>query len=100
MYFVALHLQGPAEQYESLFNAIKALGNWSNRIPDCWFLESRASARRIRDTLKPHLKPGDRLFVGQFNQNWAGTGMGEGFPDWMKRRSFEGSVRSTPLTGR
>jgi hypothetical protein len=89
MYFIALTLQGKTSEYEPLYNALKALGPWSNRLPSTWLVESRLSARRIRDLLKPHLKSADRLFVGQFSRNWAGTGMGAGFPDWMTRRSFE-----------
>ena len=89
MYFIAVQLSGPDDQYESLWNAIKALGPWSNRFPTTWFVQSRASARRIRDQLKPHLKAGDRLFVGQFSRNWAGTGMGTQFPEWMGRRAFD-----------
>ena len=90
MYFVAIHVTGPEQDYENLRNAMKALGAWSNRLPNCWIIESRLSARRIRDLLKPHLKDADRLFVGQFvNQNWAGTGMGSGFPEWLNRRSFD-----------
>lgn len=89
MYFVALTLKGPESDYVNLRNAIEALGPWSNRMPACWLVESRLSARKIRDLLKPHLGPGDRLFVGQFGHNWAGTQMGAGFPEWMGRRAFE-----------
>ena len=90
MYFIAMHLTASDESYENLRNAMKALGAWSNRLPNCWIVESKLSARRIRDLLKPHLKDTDRLFVGQFvNQNWAGTGMGSGFPEWLNRRSFD-----------
>ena len=35
--------------------AIKTMGNWSNRIPGAWLLESETSARRIRDHLKQFL---------------------------------------------
>lgn len=89
MYFIALRLQKPWEEYENLENAIKALGPWSNRLETTWLVESRLSSRTIRDLLKPHIQPGDRLFVGQFARNWAGTGMGEGFPEWLKRRTFD-----------
>ncbi len=89
MYFISFRLQAPWEEYGDLERALKAMGPWSNRLDPTWLLESRLSSRTIRDLLKPHLKPGDRLFVGQFSQNWAGTNMGDGFPDWLKRRSFQ-----------
>lgn len=88
MYFISLRLQGPMSEYPDLERAMKALGPWSNRFDHNWFVESKLSARTLRDLLKPHLKAGDRLFVGQFTQNWSATNMGEGFPDWMQRREF------------
>lgn len=93
MYFIGFHVQGPESEYENLRNAIKALGPWSNRLPNTWLVESKLSARRIRDLLKPHMRETDRLFVGQFvNQNWAGTGMGSGFPEWLNRRAFDSNA--------
>ena len=56
-------------------------------LGDLGRLESRLGAGQIRTLLKAHLEPGDRVFVGQFTQNWAGFNMG--FPEWAQRRSFE-----------
>jgi hypothetical protein len=96
MYFIALRLQGPETEYEQLFNLIKALGPWSNRLSPTWVVESRYSASAIRDLLKKAIKPGDRVFVGQFVKNWAGTNMGPDFPEWMNRRSFDAPVPLKP----
>jgi hypothetical protein len=95
MYFVAMQIEGDLDQpaYSSLKHQLETLGPWSNRFPNCWLIESNFSARRIRETLKAHVKPTDRLFVGEFNSNWAGYGMGPAFPDWMKRR---GTIRRLP----
>lgn len=91
MYLVMVELNGrPADQYADFDRAIKALGNWSNRVRGVWMVESRFTATQIRDLLKPTLVAGqDRLFVARFTPNWAGYGMGEGFPEWMARRNFE-----------
>lgn len=91
MYFVALKLSKPADspEYEGLQLAIKALGPWSDRLGDTWLVESRLGAGQIRTLLKAHMLDGDRLFVGQFTQNWAGYNMGRGFPEWAQRRTFE-----------
>ncbi len=89
MYFVSFKLQSEFSSYPDLQRALEALGPWSNRLGDTWLVESAFAANRVRDLLKPHLRAGDRLFVGQFTQNWAGTGMGTDFPDWLKRRKFE-----------
>lgn len=91
MYLIMVELNGrAADQYADLERAIKALGNWSNRIRNVWMVESHFSATQIRDLLKPTLVAGqDRLFVARFTPNWAGYGMGEGFADWIGRRNFE-----------
>jgi hypothetical protein len=92
MYFISLGLQAPESDYPNLRNALEALGPWSNRMPNLWMVESRLSSRKIRDLLKPHLRPNDRLMVAQITRNWAGTGMGDGFPEWMSRRTFDGGT--------
>lgn len=67
--------------------ALKSMGNWSNRIQGGWVLETRLSPRQVRDLLGQHMAPEDRLFVARITQNWAGRGMGPGFPEWMNRRT-------------
>ena len=95
MYIVATKLaEDPKDEegkknYENLVNAITSMGPWSDRLDKCWLVESKLSASRIRTLLKPHCQDGDRVFVGQFSQNWAGFNMGKSFPEWMKRRDFQ-----------
>ena len=89
MYFINLTLStGNEDDYKPLIEAIKALGPWSNRLQNTFFVECPLSSTQIRDLLKPHLKPADRLFVGEFIRNWAATNMGQGFPEWVQRRNF------------
>jgi hypothetical protein len=91
MFLILLELNDrPASDYPDLERAIKAVGNWSNRVRGQWIVESRFSASQIRDLLKPHLVPGkDRLLVTRITRNWAGTNMGDGFQEWMNRRNFD-----------
>jgi hypothetical protein len=91
MYIILLELNGrPATEYPDLERAIKALGNWSNRVRGTWMVESKFTSSQIRDLLKPHIVAGqDRMFVARFSKSWAGTGMGTGFQEWMNRRSFD-----------
>lgn len=95
MYFVATKLSAPLDDsaYEGLNLAVKALGPWSDRLDQTWLVESALGAGQIRTLLKPHLQDGDRVFVGEFTQNWAGFNMGRTFPDWMKRRTFRSIAR-------
>lgn len=82
---VSFQLTAPNPPFEE---ALKTMGNWSNRIPDAWVLETSLRPVQVRDLLGTHMKPGDRLFVAQINGNWAGRGMGPGFPEWMGRRKL------------
>jgi len=87
MYFVAMQLQDELAERTDLRNTLQHLGPWSNRLGHTWLIESTFSARTLRDRVKAHLNPGERVFVGEFNTNWAGYGMGSTFPDWMRRRA-------------
>lgn len=94
MYFIAARLEDDVrtesgkQRYENLINAITSLGPWSDRLGNVWLVESKLSASRIRTLLKPHVGAEERIFVGQFSQNWAGFNMGANFPEWIKRRDF------------
>ena len=79
-----------AESIGKLDAGIKALGNWSSRIPNTWLLETGLNAAQIRDRLKQFVSDenGDRIFIARISKNWAGRNMGPGFPDWLKRREF------------
>lgn len=89
MFLIVLELNG-RDEYPDLERAIKALGNWSNRVKGAWMVETRFNASQIRDLLKPHVVAGkDKLFIARLSKNWAGTGMGDGFQDWMDRRNFD-----------
>lgn len=89
MFMVSYQLRStdPAAR-EAVEAAVKRLGNWSHRIPGVWLVESKSNAPQIRDYLKQHLGAQDSLFVARVTRNWAGRNMGDGFPDWMKRRDF------------
>ena len=68
--------------------AIKALGNWSDRLQSTWFLETNLTSGSIRDRLKQFANNGDRIFVARMTRHWSGFGMGAGFPEWINRRQF------------
>ena len=90
MYVILLELTArPADQYEDLERAIKALGDWSNRVKGQWLVQSRFPTSQVRDLLKPHIGAGDKLFVARIHGNWSATNMGAGFQDWMNRRNFD-----------
>lgn len=91
MFLILLELNArdPAE-YPDLERAIKALGNYSNRLKGSWLVETRFNAAQIRDLIKPHIVSGaDRVFVARVTRNWSGSNLGTGFQEWMTRRNFD-----------
>jgi hypothetical protein len=91
MYMIVLELNGrPPGEYPALERAIKATGNWSNRMRNVWWVESELPAAKIRDELKPHVVAGkDKVFVARIGKGWSGSNMGDGFQEWMNRRNFD-----------
>ncbi len=83
----------PADQYAELEKAIKALGDWSQRVEGQWIVQSRYPATQIRDLLKQYIGANDKLFVARMAGSWAATNMGQGFPEWMGRRTFDAPPR-------
>ena len=77
----------PGKESEDFVNELKSLGNWSNRVPGAWILDTPLAPPKVRDLLAAKM-PGERLFVARITQNWAGRNMGTQFPEWMKRRQF------------
>lgn len=75
-------------QQDAFVEQLKGMGNWSNRLDNAWLLESNLRPRQVRDLLATTMQPGDKVFVARITQNWAGRGMGSGFPEWLGRRNF------------
>lgn len=96
VHLVCFHLASDNPQF---MDALKSMGNWSNRLPGAWILETRLSPRQVRDNLGSHLGPADRLFVARITRQWAGRGMGTGFQEWMDRRT-EWGTEPTGANGR
>lgn len=96
MFFINVTLRRPEAEATAFVEAVKSLGNWSDRLSGTWLVECRMRATDIRERLRPHLLPGERLFVAELQQHWAGLNMGEGFPEWMGRRTFR---TNTPAQG-
>lgn len=92
MYMISYINMKDDPQAQARFDAhVKQLGNWANRLAKngVWIVNNpRQSASQIRDSFKPMINPGDRLFVARISRNWAGTNMGDNFPGWIINQDF------------
>ena len=78
--------EGEFDDRPGLRAELEELGPWSDRLRPTWLVESGLSSAQVRDRLKVHLRPRDRVFVAEISRNWAASGMGAGFGEWLKRR--------------
>jgi hypothetical protein len=92
VYAISFTLSGEQAEYQNFVNTIQTLGPWAHRLVNNYVVETSLTPVQVRDILKPHLKPGDRLFVAEMIQNWAASGIPEDFGNWLKRRNFRTPV--------
>ena len=72
---IAYDLNSPGQNYEVLYEKIKAYGTWSHPLDSTWIVvHPRATAQSVSDDLKSVLDPNDRWFcveiTGQPHQGW------------------------------
>ena len=65
-FMIACELNRPGDDYLHLIDAIERLGSrWRRCLDGMWLVVTASSAAEIRDELRPHIGPNDRLFVAQ-----------------------------------
>jgi hypothetical protein len=70
LFLVTYDLMKPGQSYQTLFDALAALG--AKRILlSTWVLKSASSAAQLRDHFRQYIDDNDRLFVCQIS-DWAG----------------------------
>ncbi len=80
-FMIACELNRPGDDYMHLIEAIERLDTqWRQCLGGMWLVITEKSAAAIRDEVKPHIGPNDRLFVAQMGGDVAWRG-----PD---RRAF------------
>ncbi len=84
-YLVTYDLNAPGQNYNALYDAIKAQGTWWHCLDSTWMVASNLSSSQIRDNLMPHIDSNDKLLVveqAKFNSAW--TGFDKQCSDWLK----------------
>lgn len=60
---IAYDLNAPGQDYDSLIDAIKALGTWWHHLDSTWLVVTPLTATSARDSLATHLDAGDELLI-------------------------------------
>lgn len=83
-YIISYDLNKPGQNYNDLYEAIKALGNWWHHLDSTWIIKSNLTAVQVRDSLTPHMDSNDKILVATLSGEAAWKGFNQKGSDWLK----------------
>ena len=84
-YIISYDLNRPGQDYQDLYDAIKALsGTYWHMLDSTWIVVCSKSAAQIRDKLTPSLDSNDKLLVLKSGVEAAWYGFGDKGSKWLK----------------
>ncbi|WP_192822778.1 SinR family protein [Rufibacter sp. LB8] len=85
-YLIGYDLRKTGQDYQNLYDAIKALsGTWWHCLDSTWIIKSNSSAFNICEYLKAHIDNNDKLLVTQIADDAAWIGFDQKCSDWLKQ---------------
>ncbi len=69
--FISYDLNSPGQNYDSLIDEIKTLGNWAKVQKSFWYVNSSLTAAEAKDKLLPKIDSNDSLIVIDSTNNGA-----------------------------
>jgi hypothetical protein len=85
-YLISYDLVHPGRNYQSLFDAIKAIANgWCHCLESVWIIGNSGPAASIRDSLQRHIDSNDKLIVVELGKDWASYNLGHDIAKWLER---------------
>jgi len=79
VYLISYDLNKTGQDYASLYEAIKSLGDWAHYLESTWFVDTNYSADQIKDNLMKIMDSNDNLFVTKIVYGYAG---------WLKKDAW------------
>lgn len=83
-YLITYDLMKPGQNYEKLFEAIKAIGSWCHPLESNWIIKTDSTAEQVRNRITPHIDKNDKLFVAQLTGEAAWIGLSDEVSKWLK----------------
>lgn len=84
-YLVGYDLNTPGQNYEELYEAIKAIGSkWWHYLDSTWLVKHDGPATDLRDALAPHIDSNDELLIVKLSGEGAWKGFSEKGSKWLK----------------
>lgn len=82
-HLITYDLNQKGQDYDALYEAIKAQGEHIHPMQNLWFVRSDKSNGEIRDELKEHIDSNDDVWVSTVN-GWAASGLSNETYRWLK----------------
>jgi hypothetical protein len=80
-YIISYDLYRPGNNYSEFTAEIKRLGDdWEHPLANLWIVDTDLSAGEIRHALGDYLVTGDKLYICEMGDDYAGMDIGSGTP--------------------
>lgn len=83
-YLIGYDLNKSGQDYSTLIEQIKKLGNWWHCLDSTWIIKSNSTAKDIRNHLKKYIDGNDELLVARLSGEAAWTGFDDNCSKWLK----------------
>ena len=83
-FVIGYDLNRPGQDYKSLFDAIKGIGNWWHCLDSTWIVKSSLTAIQVRDKLAAHIDGNDKLLIAVLSGEAAWKGFDNDCSTWLK----------------
>ena len=83
-YLISYDLNSPGQDYDSLYEAIKAIGSCWHCLDSTWIVKTDKSAVEVRDSISPKIDNNDSLLVVKLSGEGAWTGFDNDCSSWLK----------------
>lgn len=81
---ISYDLRKPDRNYDNLFDAIKATGDWWHCLGSVWLVRTNSSSADIRTYLKGFIDSSDDFVVFGLNGEWATYGLSDDCNNWLR----------------
>lgn len=86
IYAINYDLNKPGQDYENLYEAIKACGAWWHYLGSTWLVDTTLDANGIWNKLSPHVDKNDSVLVIGVTRDYSGW-LPQDAWDWMNSRT-------------
>jgi len=82
-YLIGYDLNKTGQDYDSLIEQIKKLGNWWSCLDSTWIIKSNSTAKDIRNHLQKYIDSNDELLVVRLSGEAAWKGFDKECSRWL-----------------